>query len=66
MECDAAEVDRKLWMNAAAQGWRVVEAYGGGGASGNWRYLAPGGEPAFKTRKEAFALLVMSPEFQRR
>ena len=48
----AAAAERQWWSEArvlgvfgqAAAGFRVVESYTGGGAKGNWRYIAPTGE----------------------
>ena len=42
-ELFAAKVDFKLWDGAAAEGWRVLPKYKGGGARNNWLYLAPSG-----------------------
>jgi hypothetical protein len=42
-ELSIAGVDAKLWPGAAAEGWRVCEAYRGGSKSSNYRYVAPWG-----------------------
>ena len=37
-------VDQRLYEGAAAAGWRVVEAWPGGAAKCNWKYVSPAGE----------------------
>ena len=36
-------MDAKLGEGYAAQGWRVEEAWPGGGIKGNWKYISPSG-----------------------
>ena len=63
----AAAAERQWWPEArvlgvfgqAAAGFRVVESYTGGGAKGNWRYIAPTGE-IFTRRDEVQRYLVNS------
>ena len=63
----AAAAERQWWPEArvlgvfgqAAAGFRVVESYTGGGAKGNWRYIAPTGE-IFTRRDEVQRYLVSS------
>ena len=40
----AERVDQRLYEGAAAAGWRVVEAWPGGAAKCNWKYVSPAGE----------------------
>ena len=56
-ELTAREVDTKLWVGAAASGWRIVEAHVGGRHTGNWSYLSPDGTPH---RTKALALAAAS------
>jgi hypothetical protein len=43
LELGREEVDARLWPGAAAEGWRVCEAYRGGGKASNFKYVAPWG-----------------------
>lgn len=42
-ELSGEDVDAKLWPGAAAEGWRVCEAYRGGMKASNFKYVAPWG-----------------------
>lgn len=51
-EKPADEIDRKLYPGAAAEGWRVMEQWPGGGKGGKWFYFAPDGSK-YKSTAEA-------------
>ena len=47
-----SEIDRKLWVGSAEQGWLVVEACRNGAKNGLWRYCSPDGQ-AYRSKSDA-------------